>query len=202
MADAVNRHAAEAQQQQQLAAVPPFHLAFPVRDVDEARAFYGGWVAGCLGGAGPPGAEPSRPAQHCCCHCRPVLGCRVQGYIPPPCAVAVSTHVHAAAGCMLHMPLRTCCAVPCRAAATTTHHPTASTGDATCAVCTTPTPTATTAAACWGAPRAGLPRHGLTSACTATRSWRTWSEATTPRPPRTRWGGGLRPPRASGRATM
>ncbi|GBF96072.1 glyoxalase [Raphidocelis subcapitata] len=34
------------QEQQQQPSLPPFHLAFPVRDVEEARAFYGG-VLGC-----------------------------------------------------------------------------------------------------------------------------------------------------------
>jgi extradiol dioxygenase family protein len=36
-----------------LAAVPPFHLAFPVHDLDAARAFYGG-LLGCPEGRSSP----------------------------------------------------------------------------------------------------------------------------------------------------
>jgi extradiol dioxygenase family protein len=35
-------------------ALRPFHLAFPVRDLDEARAFYGG-ILGCPEGRSSPG---------------------------------------------------------------------------------------------------------------------------------------------------
>ena len=36
-----------------MAAIPPFHLAFPVRDIEEARRFYGG-LLGCPEGRSAP----------------------------------------------------------------------------------------------------------------------------------------------------
>lgn len=63
--------------------IPPFHIAFPVRDVEEARSFYLGWVHGQQGamqleqGACSQCASVGRWLSGCC-----VLGCRALLGVP------------------------------------------------------------------------------------------------------------------------